>query len=202
MTLTPVSFALPIILASQSPRRREIFRYFSLPFEQIFHEFDEASYPMGEIPRDYAKGLSLEKAKDVFSRYPENVVVAADTIVVINGLTLSKPKNRSDALQMIHSLSGKWHTVITGVSVISSTGSHSSSAETQVLLNSITEEQIQSYLDRGEWHDKVGGYAIQGVGSLLVNRIDGCYYNVMGLPVGVLSSLLREAGVDLWKFLS
>ena len=192
---------LPIILASQSPRRREIFNYFSLPFEQISHEFDEAAYPKGSSPEEYAKGLSYNKGKDVHSRYPESIIVSADTIVVIDGTILSKPKNRADAARMINLLSGSWHRVITGVSVISPSYQRSEAVETKVLLNSLTEGHIEAYLDRGEWHDKVGGYAIQGVGSLLVNRIDGCYYNVMGLPVGVLATLLKEAGVDLWNFL-
>ncbi len=192
----------PVILASQSPRRREIFRYFSLPFEQVSHSFDESSFPTNVSPEEYAKGLSLEKAKDVAARYKESVIVAADTIVVIDGVILSKPKDRADASRMLHSLSGKWHRVITGVTVGSNGTFKTDSAETRVLLNSVTEEEIQSLLDRGEWHDKVGGYAIQGVGSLLVRRIDGDYYNVMGLPVGLLASMLNQFRINLWEFIS
>lgn len=192
----------PIILASQSPRRREIFRYFSLPFEQVSHTFDENSYPKTLAPEEYAQGLSREKAKDVFSRYPHSIVVAADTIVVINGQILSKPKDRKDAACMMHMLAGKWHQVITGVTVRSKNILETAYDETKVLLNPLSEEHIQAYLDRGEWHDKVGGYAIQGAGSLLVARIDGCYYNVMGLPVGLLSSLLEKVGVSMWEYLS
>jgi septum formation protein len=192
---------LPLILASESPRRREIFRYFTLPFEQVSHTFDEESLSKTLPPLEFAKSLSLEKAKNVHARYPENVVVAADTIVVIDNTILSKPKNRSDAAAMMHSLSGQWHTVITGVSVVSSEKTLTGSESTKVLMRRLTENEIQSYLDRGEWHDKVGGYAIQGVGSLLVERIEGCYYNVMGLPVGILCSMLQQTGVNLWNFL-
>jgi septum formation protein len=122
--------------------------------------------------------------------------------VVIDGVILSKPKDRADASRMLHSLSGKWHRVITGVTVGSNGTFKTDSAETRVLLNSVTEEEIQSLLDRGEWHDKVGGYAIQGVGSLLVRRIDGDYYNVMGLPVGLLASMLNQFRINLWEFIS
>lgn len=198
--------SLPIILASQSPRRREIFRYFTLPFEQVNHSFDEESYSKNMPPHEYVKNLSLEKAKNVHERYPENIIVAADTIVVIDNTILSKPKDRIEASQMMHSLSGRWHTVITGICVLcpnikSSEKALSQSMETRVLLRSLTEPEVQAYLDRGEWHDKVGGYAIQGVGSLFVDRIEGCYYNVMGLPVGLLSSMLQQAGINMWNYL-
>lgn len=192
---------LPIILASQSPRRREIFRYFTLPFEQVSHTFDEESYPKTMSPHEYVKNLSIEKAHNVHERYPENIVVAADTIVVIDEEILSKPRNRTEAAHMMHALSGKWHTVITGICIKSFEKVLSQSLETKVLLQSLTEQEIQAYLDRGEWHDKVGGYAIQGVGSLFVERIDGCYYNVMGLPVGLLSSMLQQVGINMWNYL-
>jgi septum formation protein len=192
---------LPIVLASGSPRRLEILMAFSIPFEVAPHTFDERSVPWSGDAHEYAKVLATSKAVNVAQRFPSRTVVAADTIVVIEGQVLGKPKDRADATRMLHVLAGKQHSVITGVCVASSGKVLSKTDETTVLLQPLTEAQINAYLDRDQWKDKAAGYAIQGSGALLVQGIKGCYYNVIGLPVVPLASMLSEVGIDLWRYL-
>ena len=192
---------LPLILASESPRRLEILRSFSIPFEVASHTFDERSVIWDGKAHEFANRISQSKALNVAARFPLRTVVAADTIVVIDGQFLGKPKDRNDALRMLRLLSGRWHHVVTGVSVVSSGVVKTRTDETKVLLQPLTDFQINAYLDLNQWSDKAAGYAIQGAGAILVQRIEGCYYNVIGLPVVPLASMLSEFGIDLWRYL-
>jgi septum formation protein len=192
---------LPLILASESPRRLEILRSFKIPFEVVPHTFDERSIRWDGASHEFAQRLSASKALNVAERFPTRTVVAADTIVVIDGQFLGKPKDRDDAFRMIRLLAGQWHHVITGVSLVSSGAVTSKTDETKVLLQPLTDSQINAYLDLNVWKDKAAGYAIQGAGAILVQRIEGCYYNVIGLPVVPLASMLSEIGIDLWRYL-
>jgi len=191
----------PIILASQSPRRKRILEQYSIPFEQTSHEFDERSVPWSGDSHGYAKELAQQKAVDVASRFPKRTIIAADTIVELDGHLLTKPDDLEDAVKMMSSLSGRWHSVITGIAIIHNSGATADSDETRVRMQPLTENQIRSYLKLEQWHDKVGGYAIQGAGAMLVERIEGCYYNVIGLPVVCLSKMLKIIGIDIWNHL-
>ncbi len=191
---------LPLILASESPRRSDILRYFTLPFEIVPHTLDERSILWKNSAYTYAQQLSVEKANNVAARLPNRAVLAADTIVVIDGELLTKPHDIHHARQMLHRLSGHWHAVITSMALVYNGSVQVRSDETRVLMQSLTEYQIDAYLSLGTYADKVGGYAIQGAGSLLVQRIEGCYYNVIGLPVTSLCAMLAEIGIDLWQY--
>jgi septum formation protein len=190
-----------LILGSQSPRRYEILSYFSLPFEQISSEFDEDSVPFNGDPLAYAQKIAIGKALSLSAKYPEAVILTADTVVFKEGRIYGKPKNEAEAFKTLSELSGKWHSVITAIALWTNGRLRQGSEETRVLFNPLTEIQIQRYLEALHWADKAGGYAIQLAGSLLVRRIEGCYYNVVGLPVHVVSSLLKEEGIDLWDYL-
>ena len=193
---------LPLILATESPRRLEIMSYFTIPFEKVAHTFDERTIPWNHQPHLYVQQLSMAKAQNVAARFPRRTVVAADTIVVIDGQLLTKPADRAAAFSMLRLLSGSWHEVITGIAIVHGTKHLVHSDTTRVLMQSLTDNQINAYLDLHVWHDKVGGYAIQRSGSLLVQRIEGCFYNVIGLPVVPLSQMLASIGVDVWQYLA
>jgi len=191
----------PIILASESPRRKQILGQYTLSFEQLSHRFDERSIPWSGKSHDYVKELAREKAMEVSSRFPNRTVIGADTIVELDGELLTKPENEEDAVKMISKLSGKKHNVITGIALLHNGQTFLDSDETRVHIQALTEDHIRNYLKLKEWHDKVGGYAIQGAGALLVERIEGCYYNVIGLPIICLARLLKKINIDLWNYL-
>jgi len=191
----------PIILASQSPRRKQILEQFSLPFEPMSHRFDERSIPWSGESHTYAKEIAKQKAMEVASRFPNRTILGADTIVELDGELLTKPSDIEDAMKMISQLSGKQHSVVTGVAIIHNDHIFTDSDETRVHIQPLTKDQIRNYLNVAVWHDKVGGWAIQGAGALLVERLEGCYYNVIGLPVICLSKILKKVEIDLWQYL-
>lgn len=190
-----------LILGSQSPRRQEILNYFSIPFEQIASHFDEEAHPYKGDPQAYALELACEKAKTLLQDHPDAIILTADTVVALEKEIFGKPKDREEAFRILSLLQGKWHSVFTGVAVATSEGVEKGVEETKVLFNSLTSEQIDRYLEALHWADKAGGYAIQLAGSLTVARIEGCYYNVLGLPINTTAGLLKKAGIDLWEYL-
>ena len=190
-----------LILGSQSPRRKEILSYFALPFVQIPSAFDEESIEFEGNPGLYAKQLAIKKAEALAAQFSEDVILTADTVVYLEGKIYNKPKDQQEAFEMLRSFSGKWQHVYTGVTVQKNKTAYSAFEETKILFHPLTNEQIQLYHCSAPFLDKAGGYAIQGAGSILVSRIDGCYYNVMGLPVNVAKELLYKVGIDLWKHL-
>ncbi|CUI16571.1 Maf-like protein [Candidatus Protochlamydia naegleriophila] len=192
---------MKLILGSQSPRRREILNFFSLPFEQVSPSFDEDSVPFDGDPRLYVTILSAGKANSLKSRFPQEIIVTADTIVYKDGKIFGKPRNKEEAFQNLRELAGHWHTVFTGITLCYQDKEIHVVQDTHVLFNSLSDQQIHYYQDSLHCADKAGGYMIQGAGSLIVNRIEGCYYNVMGLPVNALRQALQEAGIDLWQHL-
>lgn len=176
-----------MILASQSPRRRELLSLIEDRFSVIPARGEEI-IPAGTLPQDAVIMLSRQKATEIYSMYTGETVVAADTVVVIDGLILGKPRDKEDAAAMLRRLSGREHFVYTGVCVIFPDGSVSSFAEeTVVEFQQLSEKEIADYIATGEPMDKAGAYGIQGKGALLVKRINGDYYNVMGLPVSRLN---------------
>jgi septum formation protein len=191
-----------LILGSQSPRRKEILSYFAIPFVQIPSAFNEESVEFLGDPINYAQELSLKKAQEIAPRFPGDVVLTADTVVYLDGKIFNKPKSEQEAFDMLRCFSGRWQQVFSAVTVQKNQKSFSACEETKILFHPLTDEQIRLYHQSISFSDKAGGYAIQGAGSILVSRIDGCYYNVMGLPINVVKDLLLNVGIDLWKHLT
>lgn len=187
-----------IILASSSPRRLEILRQIGLHFEVKVNEVDE-TIPAGMPPHRAVCELALRKAWEIAQLEPKAIVIGADTIVVHGNRILGKPLSRSDAIETLRSLSGSDHLVITGFCVIeAATGKVVQANETtRVFFRRLTDSEICAYVESGEPMDKAGSYAIQGLGAVLVEKIDGCYFNVVGLPISQLSQVLRGFGVKI-----
>ena len=188
-----------LILASASPRRQELLRSAQIEFTAQPTNVPEVPEP-GEQPHECAKRLAREKARAVAVQQPGALVLGADTIVVIDGQMLAKPENKKDAARMLRLLSGRSHQVITGVCLIG-TSAQSGRFEdvraesTSVTMQKVSEEEIRFYAATGEPMDKAGGYAIQGIASRWISRIEGDYSNVVGLPVSLVYRLLQEHGV-------
>lgn len=178
-----------MILASQSPRRKELLALISPEFEVIPAQGEEI-LPEGISPREAVILLSQQKADEVKRRtFPEtdnipDTIIAADTVVAIDGEILGKPHSPENAAEMLRRLSGRVHSVFTGVTIITGSRSISFAEETSVEFYPLTDEEISRYVSTGDPMDKAGAYGIQGRGALLVKSIRGDYYNVMGLPVG------------------
>ena len=187
-----------IILASNSPRRRELLRQIGVSFTTDPADVDERVLP-GEAPEDYVIRVALAKARVVAARAGEGIVIAADTIVVQDDTLLGKPADPLDAERMLSMLSGKMHRVITGLAVMDAADgkTRTSISNTKVWFRDLSPEEIIAYVKSGEPLDKAGAYGIQGKGALLVSRLDGCYFNVVGLPLELLGELLLEFGVSL-----
>ncbi len=189
---------MALILASASPRREELLRQAGCAFTVVASEAEEENdrqLPPTELAVDHA----LAKARDVALRVPPgDVVVGADTIVVLDGQVFGKPRDTADARRMLTALAGREHQVITGVAVVKDGAAWTDFAVTAVRFRAVGPEEIERYLAGGEPPGKAGAYAIQGAGALLVEGITGCYTNVVGLPLVTLDKLLRRAtGVDL-----
>ena len=175
-----------IILASQSPIRQELLKLITNDFEIKVSNVDE-TLPSGISPKDAVLYLSKIKAKPF--KNDIDIIIGADTVVALDGKILGKPKNDENAREMLKFLSGKAHSVFTGVTLIKGDITRSFAVETKVKFFDLTDEEIDEYIKTGEPADKAGAYGIQGYGSLLVEKIDGDYFNVVGLPV---SKLARE----------
>ena len=185
---------MKLILASASPRRAEILRSAGLQFSVISSAVDETPVP-GESPQDLVRRLALAKAELVAARaLGPAIVIAADTVVVLESAILGKPRTSEDARQMLEKLSGRTHSVMTGVALIRlpDVERREFVEATQVHFASIAKDEIVKYLASGEPFDKAGAYAIQGLGGRFIPRIDGCYFNVVGLPVPLVYRMLQE----------
>jgi septum formation protein len=183
-----------IILASQSPRRRYLLERAGLRFAVIPSRLDEASVS-ASTPDDYVRELAVAKAIDIGRSYPESWVIGADTVVVVEDRMLGKPASTALARDMLRQLSGRTHQVLTGYCICrrSDERMFADTVRTDVLFKTLTDEEIEWYIQTGEPFDKAGAYAIQGIGTFLVKRINGSYTNVVGLPVcEVLEFLIRE----------
>lgn len=192
---------MTLILGSQSPRRREILSFFDLPFRQVSPHFDEDSIPFLGDPQHYVQVLAKEKALSLTHQLPPSIILTADTIVYKEGKIFGKPSGEQAAFDYLKELSGQWHSVFTGLALYHYNQVFQAVEETKVLFNELNDDQIHTYYRSLPWADKAGGYMIQGAGSLVVRRIEGCYYNVMGLPVNALCSLLEKIGINLWQHL-
>jgi septum formation protein len=188
-----------LILASKSPRRRYLLKQAGLDFVVIPSEIDESGFSCAD-PEDFVRDLAESKALDISKKYPESWVIGADTIVLIDGRVLGKPRNKREAREMLGRLSGKTHWVMTGYAVRCEKKSVSfcDVVKTEVLFKELSPEEIEWYIHTDEPFDKAGAYAIQGLGTFLVRRINGSYTNVVGLPVcEVIEFLIRHKVIGL-----
>jgi len=192
---------MSLILGSQSPRRREILNFFSIPFQQVSPDFDETQVVFQGNPGAFASEVARRKALCLSDRYPKDVILTADTVVYRGKRLFMKPESLEEAQGMLKELSGKEHQVFTGVCVARGRDYFVESEESRVHFHELTEPQIRTYAETFSPLDKAGGYAIQKAGSLIVKRIEGCYYNIMGLPIHTVRRLLLKVGIDLWDYL-
>ena len=188
---------MEVILASQSPRRKELLGLFHIPFTIRIPEADETMDPKLTAAEAVAQ-VSRRKAEAV-ERNSEDVVIAADTIVVCDGQILGKPKDAADASRMLHLLSGRDHQVMTGMTVLRGETRRTCTEITDIHFRSLSDREIDAYIRTGEPMDKAGSYGIQGGAALFAERMHGDYYNVMGLPVCRLGQLLREVAPEIME---
>jgi len=182
-------FSRTIVLASRSPRRAELLAAAGISFEVLAADIDESVQP-GEAAAAYVERLAIEKATAVLALRPEATVLGADTTVVADGLILGKPADELEAAGMLRRLRGRMHDVYTGVALVSAEGVRSAVEHTRVWFAPMTDEDISWYVASGEPVDRAGAYAIQGLASRFIPRIEGSYTNVVGLPVALVSSIL------------
>jgi len=187
-----------IILASQSPRRRDLLKQIGLKFEIDPSNYEE-DMSLKMEPNKLAEFLSLGKAKDVAQRHKDSIIISADTIVAIDGEVFGKPKTPERAKYMLQKFSGKAHSVITGFTIIDTETNKqvSKSVETRVYFKNLSEKEINTYIATGEPLDKGGGYAIQGLAALFVEKIEGDYFNIVGLPILSLTTELKNFDVKI-----
>ena len=185
-----------IVLASASPRRKELLEQIGLRFEVEPSDYEEDIVP-GSEPHEMARKLSLGKARAAARKHRNAIIIAADTFVVFGDRILGKPRTDAEAREMLRALNGQAHSVITGFTILDTeTGKVlSRSVETRVHMRKLTLKEIDSYVRTKEPLGKAGGYAIQGLGAVLIERIEGDYSNVVGLPLSALAESLREFGV-------
>ncbi len=180
-----------IILASASPRRQELLKYITPEFEVIPADVDE-TLPEGVSAEESAEFLAVKKAVHIAKQRPDSVVIGSDTVVIIDGEILGKPADESDAERMLKLLSGRSHKVITGVCLAEGKRTLSFSQETEVKFYPLTDREIREYIATGDPMDKAGAYGIQGEGCVLIEKIDGDFFTVMGLPVAKLKRVLES----------
>lgn len=187
---------MKIILASKSPRRKEILETLGFEFSIVTADTDESSNETD--PRALTRDLACRKGSDVVKLINDSdtLVISCDTVVWCDGKILGKPQNKDDAKEMLRLLSGRKHTVTSGLSLIINGKTVTDSEDTDVYFADLSEEFIEKYVESGEPMDKAGSYAVQGIASMWIEKIDGCYFNVVGLPVRLLCKLLDELGLD------
>ncbi len=186
----------PLILASASPRRRDLLQNLGLTFEVIPADIDETPLP-DESPDTLVNRLSTSKAAAIVSQHPNALIIAADTVVTLEGNVLGKPRDREENKRFIERLSGRTHRVYTGHTAQRGEEVAACVVSTEVWFRELSEREIDWYVATGEGMDKAGGYAIQGYGAALVSEIHGCYFNVVGLSVANLLELVKRLGVEL-----
>jgi len=187
-----------IILASASPRRKELLEKIGLRFKVEPSNYEENMHSALE-PHELAQKISLKKAEAVASKHKNAVVIAADTFIVFGGQILGKPHTEKEAREMLEAISGESHSVITGFSIIDTVTNKrlSKSVETKIHIRILTSAEIDAYVKSKEPLDKAGAYAIQGLGAVFVEKIEGDYFNVIGLPLSALTEALKEFGINI-----
>jgi septum formation protein len=187
------------ILASASPRRSEILNRLGIQFQVDPSGIPEPPRKPHEIPSSYAVRIARLKAKEVSKRHPSGLILAADTIVVVGNSILGKPETRKDAGSMLKRLSGRWHEVLTAVCLLDSQSRkiRSLCIQSRVHFRRLSPSDITWYLNTGEYQDKDGAYGVQGYASLWIDRIEGCYFNIVGFPIAAFEKLCRKSGINL-----
>jgi septum formation protein len=187
----------PLVLASQSPRRKELLAILGLPFSVVPSSIDETA-TRGETPETFVARVAKEKGMEVASRVSQSVVLSADTVVTIDGEILGKPADEQEAVGMLRKLSGRDHWVYTAVCVVNQVKQETREGldRTRVWFNPINDAQILDYVRRENVLDKAGAYAIQGYAGIFIPRIEGNYFNVMGLPLPLVYELLSNWGTE------
>lgn len=188
-------------MASTSPRRQEILKSLGVPFEVVASNYEE-DMTLKMSPSDLVIYLACGKAQEVARRIEDSLVIGADTAVVYNENVIGKPKNESEAKKTLQNLSGGTHSVLSGVSIVdSSNGRHTEFfAQTQVTFRTLTEYEIDSYIVREDVLSLAGSFAVQKLGALFIKKIEGDYTNVVGLPVALLYTHMKEFGVDFFTY--
>lgn len=189
---------MKIILASASERRKELLERITKNFEIVISEFDESCVLYNNNIEEYVEELAFKKAESVsLISNEESLIIGCDTIVFHKGKILGKPKDKDEAFDMLSSLSGDYHTVYTGVAIINNKTKEveTFNVASKVLFSMLTKEEILSYIETEEYMDKAGSYGIQGLGGLFVEEIQGCFYNIVGLPINKLYRKLSNIGV-------
>lgn len=181
----------PIILASNSPRRTEILRIAGIEHRVIPSTIEEKIDP-AKSPIETALSLAKQKAKDIYMKYPDSIVIGADTLVIIDTMVLGKPIDRSDAYRMLKLLSGKTHQVVTAYCIITKEREYQGYSQTDVTFGKLSDDEIAVYLDTGDPYDKAGAYGIQGFASKYIKRIEGDYFNVVGLPIYDIYQVIKN----------
>jgi septum formation protein len=192
----PADDRAPLVLASTSPRRRAILSQLRIPFELATPSYEERSVP-GASPWAVIEEHALGKARSVSRLQPARTVLGVDTGVVLGSVLYGKPADAGDARRILGELAGREHVVVSAVCLVSEGVERLRVAETAVTFRPLTRAQVASYVDAAEWEGLAGGYAIQGLGAVLVERVEGDYLNVVGLPATLLLDLLAEARPDL-----
>ncbi len=189
------------ILASASPRRSEILFRLGIPFCVDPSGILEPARKSRETPAEYAVRVARRKAEEVAARHKSGLVLSADTIVVRGNRILVKPGTRAEARSMLERLSGQWHEVVSGICLMdcASRRTHCAFSRSRVHFRRLAPREIAWYLSTGEYRDKAGAYGVQGYASLFIDRIEGCYFNIVGFPVATFEKLCRKAGIDLMR---
>lgn len=194
-----------VILASASPRRSELLKSLGIDFEVVVSDADESKIDKKSVPASiYVQELALLKGTAVANtlKKRDGIIISADTIVYSEGKILGKPKDREDAKRMLENLSGKCHSVFTGICVMNAKNMYSvcTKEETKVYFKELTKQEIEDYIDTKEPFDKAGAYGIQGIGGILIDKIEGDFFNVVGLPLSRLAKVLKkEFDFDIFK---
>lgn len=187
-----------IVLASKSPRRRELLRQIGLDFVVDVSEIDEDKISHAS-PLGLAKNLSKVKAEKIAKKHKDAIIIAADTLIVLNNEIIGKPKDKEDAKKMLQKLSGKTHFVITGFTIHDSRSKKeiTKALTSKVKFKKMTEKEINDYVETEEPLDKAGGYGIQDKGAVFIEKVEGDFFNVVGLPVFTLSEILKKFGINI-----
>ena len=190
---------MQIVLASKSPRRIELLQELGLKFETYSPDFKEREGEIDEDPAEIALHNALGKAQEAQKRFKNAIIIGVDTVGSSHGHILGKPKDREDATRLIRLISGTTHKVVSAVAIINTKSGKiiSATTETLITMDKMDEAEIQAYIDTGEGDDQAAAYAIQGKGSLFIKKIEGDYFNVVGLPIYTLKKLLKKFSVDL-----
>ena len=197
-----LTHSMTLILASASPRRRALLQQIGVEFQVECSDVEEVK-DASLNPEALVQKLALQKAQAVATLHKDGLVLGADTIVVNDGFVLGKPASEAEAAQMLGGLSGKWHQVMTAVALVDASGKQApwvAVEKTGVKFRALSQADIAAYLATGESMDKAGAYGIQGYGALLVEQIEGCYFNVVGLPLQKVAAGLRNWGINLYAY--